>query len=134
METIDRRYYELCVLVQLKEALISGDIWVQGSRQFKSLKDYLLSEEKFAQLKKDDELPLSVTTNCNEYLNGRLALLDKELRVVDLLAKTGALPDATITEARLKITPLDNAVPDEVEAFTRQVSSHLPYVKITDIC
>jgi len=130
---IDRRYYELCVLVQLKDSLNSGDIWVQGSRQFKSLKDYLLSEEKFAQLKKDDELPISVTTNCNEYLNDRLTLLDKELRVVELLAKTGALPDATITEAGLKITPLDNSVPDEVEAFTRQVTSHLPYVKITDI-
>jgi hypothetical protein len=32
---IDRRYYELCALSELKNALRSGDIWVQGSRQFK---------------------------------------------------------------------------------------------------
>ena len=74
-----------------------------------------------------------MTTDCNEYLNGRLTLLHKELNVVDLLAKTGALPDATITDAGLKITPLENAVPEEVMAFSRQVSSHLPYVKITDV-
>src|SRR3546814_16979447 len=30
---IDRRYYELCALSELKNALRSGDIWVQGSRQ-----------------------------------------------------------------------------------------------------
>ena len=38
---IDRRYYELCVLSELKNALRSGDIWVQGSRQFKDFEDYL---------------------------------------------------------------------------------------------
>jgi len=34
-EGIDRRYYELCALSELKNALRSGDVWVQGSRQFK---------------------------------------------------------------------------------------------------
>ena len=34
---LDRRFYELCVLTELKNALRSGDIWVQGSRQFLSL-------------------------------------------------------------------------------------------------
>ena len=29
---IDRRYYELCALSELKNALRSGDLWVQGSR------------------------------------------------------------------------------------------------------
>ena len=33
-EGLDRRFYELCVLSELKNALRSGDIWVQGSRQF----------------------------------------------------------------------------------------------------
>ncbi len=36
---IDRRYYELCALSELKNALRSGDIWVQGSRQFKDFED-----------------------------------------------------------------------------------------------
>jgi hypothetical protein len=34
-EGVDRRFYELCALSELKNALRSGDIWVQGSRQFK---------------------------------------------------------------------------------------------------
>ena len=37
---IDRRYYELCALSELKNALRSGDVWVQGSRQFKDFDEY----------------------------------------------------------------------------------------------
>ena len=45
---IDRRYYELCALSELKNSLRSGDIWVQGSRQFKDFEDYLVPPAKFA--------------------------------------------------------------------------------------
>jgi hypothetical protein len=41
---IDRRYYELCALSELKNALRSGDVWVQGSRQFKDFDEYLVRE------------------------------------------------------------------------------------------
>ena len=47
----DRRYYELCALSELKNALRSGDIWVQGSRQFRDFSDYLIPAGKFASLK-----------------------------------------------------------------------------------
>jgi hypothetical protein len=42
---IDRRYYELCALSELKNALRSGDVWVQGSRQFKDFDEYLVPVE-----------------------------------------------------------------------------------------
>jgi TnpA family transposase len=47
-DDIDRRYYELCVLSELKNSLRSGDIWVQGSRQFKDFDEYLLPTERFS--------------------------------------------------------------------------------------
>ncbi|KKM00820.1 hypothetical protein LCGC14_1800630, partial [marine sediment metagenome] len=46
-EGLDRRFYELCVLSELKNSLRSGDIWVQGSRQFKDFDEYLLPAPKF---------------------------------------------------------------------------------------
>ena len=66
-EGIDRRYYELCALSELKNALRSGDVWVQGSRQFKDFDEYLVPIEKFATLKLASELPLAVATDCNQY-------------------------------------------------------------------
>jgi hypothetical protein len=37
---VDRRFYELCTLSELKNALRSGDIWIEGSRQFKDFDEY----------------------------------------------------------------------------------------------
>jgi hypothetical protein len=48
---IDRRYYELCVMAELKNALRSGDIWIHGSRQFRDFEDYLLSRDRFAAMR-----------------------------------------------------------------------------------
>ena len=83
---IDRRYYELCALSELKNSLRSGDIWVQGSRQFKDFEDYLVSTEKFASLKNSGGLPLTVHTDCDQYLNDRLTLLETQLVTVDHMA------------------------------------------------
>jgi cyclopropane fatty-acyl-phospholipid synthase-like methyltransferase len=33
---IDRRYYELCVLSELRDRLRAGDVWVVGSRRYRS--------------------------------------------------------------------------------------------------
>lgn len=130
---IDRRYYEMCVLSELKNALRSGDIWVQGSRQFKDFDEYLVPAGKFAALKNAGELPLIVATDCNQYLRDRLLLLEQQLEMVNQMARDNALPDAAITESGLKITPLDAAVPDAAQALIDQVAMMLPHVKITEL-
>ena len=130
---IDRRYYELCALSELKNALRSGDVWVQGSRQFKDFDEYLVPAEKFAMLKRASELPLAVATDCDQYLQDRLLLLEQQLATVNRMALANDLPDAIITESGLKITPLDAAVPDTAQALIDQTAMILPHVKITEL-
>ncbi len=130
---IDRRYYELCALSELKNSLRSGDIWVQGSRQFKDFEDYLVPPEKFTSLKQSSELPLAVATDCEQYLHERLTLLEAQLATVNRMAAANDLPDAIITESGLKITPLDAAVPDTTQALIDQTAMVLPHVKITEL-
>jgi len=130
---IDRRFYEMCVMAELKNALRSGDIWVQGSRQFKDFDEYLVPVEKFATLKLASGLPLAVATDCDQYLNDRLALLEAQLTTVNRLAAASDLPDAVISESGLKITPLDAAVPDAAQTLIDQTAMLLPHVKITEL-
>ncbi len=130
---IDRRYYELCALSEMKNALRSGDIWVQGSRQFKDFEDYLVPPAKFASLKRSSELPLAVATDCEQYLHERLTLLEAQLDTVNRMALANELPDAIITESGLKITPLDAAVPDTAQALIDKTAMILPHVKITEL-
>jgi TnpA family transposase len=130
---IDRRYYELCALSELKNALRSGDIWVQGSRQFKDFDENLMPAEKFTALQQSRELPLAVHTNSDHYLRERLELLGEQLATVNRLALANDLPDAIITESGLKITPLDAVLPDAARGLIDQAALLLPHIKITDL-
>lgn len=130
---LDRRYYELCVLSELKNSLRSGDIWVCGSRQFKNFNEYLLPIDKYDSLKQTDKLSLGVTTNCDQYLKDRIMLLKQQLEIVNRMAKKDDLPDVVITESGLKITPLATIVPAEADLLMRKASGLLPHIKITDL-
>ena len=130
---IDRRYYELCALAELKNALRSGDIWVEGSRQFKNFNEYLLPAQKFAKLRETEDLQLAVESDCEHYLKDRLEALNQQLHLVDSLAATNDLPDAILTDSGLKITPLDASVPQAAQRLIDQIAASLPHIKITDL-
>jgi hypothetical protein len=121
---LDRRYYELCAMSELRNALHSGDVWVQGSRQRKDFEEYLVPAEKFATLKAAGKLPLSVSPACEEYLYDRLFRFEQQLEIVNNLAAVNQLPEATITDSGLKITPLDAAVPEEAQQLIDAAASH----------
>jgi len=130
---IERRFYELCLLSELKRALRSGDIWIRGSRQFKDFNDYLMPVNHFKSAQNKRELPLAILPDSDVYLNQRLALLKEQLETVNRLALSEELPDASITDTGLRITPLDKAVPDEAKALISQASGMLPHLKITEL-
>lgn len=130
---LDRRFYELCVLSELKNSLRSGDIWVQGSRQFKDFEEYLLPTPRFMNQINRQELGLPIETDCDRFLKERLTVLERELANTEYLASQNELPDATITDNGLKISPLSNAVPKEADFLMHQAYSLLPHLKITDL-
>lgn len=130
---IDRRYYELCALSELKNALRSGDVWVQDSRQFKDFDEYLIPHNNFTALKVAGTLPLAIDTDCERYLFERMALIRERLSTVSDLAGMNDLPDAIITESGLKITPLDAVMPTNAQALIDQAASLLPHIKITEL-
>lgn len=132
-EGLDRRYYELCLLSELKNALRSGDIWVQGSRQFKNFDDYLIPINRFQARKLKGDLPLNINLDCAHFLEHRLSFLAEQLETVNRLALANELPEASITDSGLRISSLDKAVPDEAETLITQTSALLPHLKITEL-
>jgi TnpA family transposase len=130
---IDRRFYELCALAELKNALRAGDIWVSGSRQFKDFEDYLLPQARMRVLRESGELPAALATDGEHYLHDRLALLSEQLQEVDQLAASGALPDAEIADELLKVKPLTKTVPEEAERLEEEIYASVPHLKITEL-
>jgi TnpA family transposase len=111
----------------------SGDIWVQGSRQFRDFDEYLLPSEKFRALKQAKALPVAVNPDCEQYLHDRLQLLEQQLSTVNRLALANELPDAIITDSGLKITPLDAVVPEAAQQLINHAGMLLPRIKITEL-
>ncbi len=48
---IDRRYYELCVLWELRAALRAGDAWLEGSRRYANPESYLIPPVRWPDLR-----------------------------------------------------------------------------------
>ena len=49
---IDRRAYEVAVMMALRERLQSADVWVEGSRAFRAFDDFLLPHDAFENRRK----------------------------------------------------------------------------------
>ena len=132
-EGIDRRFYELCVMAELKNALRSGDVSVRGSRQFQDFEDYLMPRPEFERKLAQDSLHVAVPTSSAAYLEQRLPLLRQALDQTDALTCSGQLPDVELSSAGLKISPLENSVPKETDALRDALYGILPHVKVTDL-
>jgi hypothetical protein len=78
-------------------------------------------------------LPLAIDLDADHYLTQRSEVLHTEFLRVDRLAQTNELPEASVIDGVLKITPLDNQESDEAELLTRQAYELLPRIKITDL-
>jgi hypothetical protein len=131
--TIDRRHYELCVLSELRDRLRAGDVWVAGSRQYRSFEERLISAETLQDLKQAVTLPVAVEPDFEQFITARRVLLDERLTAVNAQAASGTLPDVTIANGVLKIAPIEKSTPPEAEALAARLYAMLPRVRITDL-
>src|SRR6202008_3970920 len=68
---IDRRYYELCVLSEVRDRLRAGDVWVVGSRRYRSFEERLISRETQQELQQSGTLPIAVDADFERFVAGR---------------------------------------------------------------
>ena len=130
---IDRRYYELCVLSELRDRLRAGDIWVVGSRQYRSFEERLISAGVVRELQQAGTLPVAVEAEFERFIASRRTQLDERLKEVAACAAAGSLPEVTVTNGVLKVTPISKATPPEAEALAARLYAMLPRVRVTDL-
>lgn len=67
--TINRHYYEMAVLTELRKYVRSGNISIVGSRQHKDFEEYIVSKEDWSSITPSDT-KLAVSLSAEEYPNG----------------------------------------------------------------
>lgn len=130
---IDRRAYEVCLFDELRGRLRAGDVWVEGSRQYRAVEDQLLPKALFAAMREAGPLPVAVSGTARDYLEKRRALLARRMDEVASKAVRGKLEGVRIEGGVLKITPLGPAAPEAAEAAAEVLYRTLPAVRITDL-
>jgi TnpA family transposase len=130
---IDRCYYELCVLTELRNGLRSGDVWVEGSRRYADFEGYLLPKDVWAGIRSRGAVTVDVNPNFAEFLSERKQSLDEQLRRVSELAERNELPEARLGDGRLHFSPLPRSTPEEAEQWAERAYDLLPRIKLTDL-
>jgi TnpA family transposase len=130
---IDRRAYQVAVMMALRDRLRSGDIWVEGSRAFRAFDDFLLPPETFATRQREDELGLAVPDRFDAWRAARVGLLNARLQEIDALASAGKLVEAAITAEGLSISPIRKNEAEASENIARRLYGMLPRLRITEL-
>jgi hypothetical protein len=128
-----RRIWEAATLLALRDRLRAGDIWVEGSRQWRAVEDQLIRPTRFAAMREAGALPLAAPKTAEEYLSGRRALLERRLAEVSAKAAANQLEDVRIAGNELKISPLKAVTRAEAEALADRLYAMTPNLRITNL-
>ena len=92
-----------------------------------------MSPGQWQWLKHTKDTGMEVAEDVSNYLTERRETLNRELTTVEKLLTEEKLPDVRLVKGALVITPLAKAVPDDVEALTRQAYALLPRIKLPEL-
>jgi hypothetical protein len=129
----ERRTWEAATLLALRGRLRSGDIWVEGSRQWRAVEDQLIPPALFGAMRDAGPLPVAVPASAGEYLKERRALLERRLAEVNAKALADTLEDVRIKAGEMRITPLKAITPEEADALADRLYGMLPLARVTDL-
>jgi len=133
-EGIDRHYYEICTLGELRNCLRSGDIWVVGSKRYQDIESYLLSPVTFEELYQQGNVPVAVATDYSIYITERKNLLCERLHEINQLVEEEKLDAVTFKSNGFSVKPHRSIpLPDGTKEFIKATYAQLPRVKITDL-
>jgi TnpA family transposase len=129
---VDRRYFELAVLTQVKNELKSGDLFIKHAERYDDYREQLVDEESFTR-----ELPVyeevsGIATDPQRFVQTLREGLTMLARTVDERFPQNAHAD--IVEGRLILRRAARAeTPAEVRLVDQRLSERLPPVSILDV-
>ncbi|MBG9787445.1 Tn3 family transposase [Brevibacillus laterosporus] len=127
--TINRHYYEMAVLTELREHVRAGDVSIVGSRQYRDFEEYLFSEDTWNQTKGNTRL--SVSLSFENYMTERTSSLNERLKW--LSSNSNKLDGVSLEKGKLSISRLEKDVPEEAKKFSANLYQMLPRIKLTDL-
>lgn len=130
--TIHRRYYELCALWELRNALRSGDIWVEESRRYTDPERYLIPKDQWPSLR--DEVCAMTGLPADGAVRIQRLKTELETLLEDLDRTLPRNATVRIEAGKLHLARQEaDPVPPRVTHLRQTMSAHLPTAELTDL-
>lgn len=129
----DRHLYEIATLSALRDRLRSGDIWVNGSTQFRPVGDDFIPKPEFDTKKETGSLQLGVPTDFEAWYGETRRVLDFRLKRLAYRARSNKLEGVRLAGGELIVSPLTSDVPAAADELKWRLNQMLPRIHITDL-
>lgn len=133
MHDFDPHAWEVPVLVHLRDRLRSGDVWVEGSRAYRTFEDYLLPRPTFEAMRAEGLLGLAIPDSFETWREERTATLNAKLAALAAAAEANHLPDAVIDAGGLTLSPIRRDRVLEHRRLSSRLYGLVPRIRITDL-
>lgn len=127
---INRQYYEMAALTELKNYIRSGDVWVEGSRLHKDFEEYLVSKEDWDKAKVIGT-NIAVDISFEQYIQERCEVLNTKLQWIS--KNIDKVESINIKKQKIHVERLQADTPEESRNFSLSLYKILPRVKLTDL-
>jgi len=128
--TVNRRDYEMCALSDLRDALRSGSVWLEGSRQYANLESYLIPKDRWEQLRQTYCDIVGIPADGKVQLEVKQTALEKSLtRLEKRLPKNEFV---RIENGELILTPLDKEEEEirKEHPLAKKIGALLPPIQL----
>lgn len=128
--TVNRRDYEMCILAELRDALRSGSVWLEGSRQYASLESYLIPKDRWEQLRQTYCEMVGIPADGKVQMEVKQAALEKSLAQLDKRLPKNEF--VRIENGELVLTPLDEEEAEirRVHPLAKKIGGLLPPIQL----
>ncbi len=131
-QSIDRHFYELCVLWELRNALRSGGIWVKNSRRYASLDAYLMPRKEWDSVRVEVCQQLQLPESATVRLQKRGQEFEQLVQRVEHAFEKH--DDVRIEEGKVVISPLKaEEKPGQLSELEQRIVQRLPRIELTDL-
>ncbi len=141
---ISRRYYELCVLWELRVALRAGNIWVEGSRRYADPESYLMSQAEWKTRRAEFCTLMGAPIDGAERLGEHKQALTEHMNELGEVLDRDEHEDGhghgygyeqvRLEDGELVISPLEaEELPDSMHLLEGQVAARLPRLELADL-
>lgn len=127
--SINRRYYEMAILTEIRDRVKAGDISIDGSKQYKEFDEYLISKQDWEKSKGDNKLAVSLSFE--DYIAERLKFLNERLNWISKNLKY--LDSISIDKGKISVSRLEKDTPKEAKDLSVGLYKIIPKISLTDL-